>query len=150
MSTAATTAPSLADTHRHEVNAFVVGEYPKVVAGVALITGDRSAAEDAVQDAMVAAWQRRGEIDNLPAWITVVASNRARNRLRKRSNERKALQRVERGLAEAGSEIVAERLTMAAAVEMLPERQRQAVVMHYYLDLSVAACAAALGVHEAR
>ena len=129
---------------------FVEAEYPKVVAAVALVTGDRASAEDAVQDAMVTAWQRAEHLDNVAAWITVAATNRARSDLRSRGAERRASQRLEQRLATApppgDPSAVGERITLAEAVDLLPLRQRQAVVLHYYLDRSVEQCAEAMGV----
>ncbi|HKN79817.1 MAG TPA: sigma factor [Actinomycetota bacterium] len=46
-----------------------------MVAAVALTSGSRPAAEDAVQEALLRAWERseKGEeIDSLQAWVTTV------------------------------------------------------------------------------
>ena len=51
-----------------EIRAFVVEDYPRIVTGLSVMCGSRSAAEDAVQDALTKAWERseRGErIDHL-------------------------------------------------------------------------------------
>ena len=146
MPAVAETDPRIA-AHEGEVRDFVANDYAKVVAATALITGDRGDAEDAVQDAMVKAWQRRDEIENLAAWITVVASNTAKNRLRKKRNERVAVERLERVLAERQTDRRAEHMTLQQAITLLPERQRQAIVLHYYLDLSIDDSAMALAVH---
>jgi len=60
-----------------DVTEFVRTEYPRVVSAVRMIAGDREAAVDAVQEALVQlltdqgrAWPR-----NVAAWVTVVASN---------------------------------------------------------------------------
>ena len=55
------------------IREFLVATYPRLVAAVALISGSRAAAEDAVQEALARAWERseRGEqIESLPAWVT--------------------------------------------------------------------------------
>ena len=79
-----------------ELDVFVESEYPKVVAAVGLITGNRQDAADAVQDAIVGylASPPDREIRNLAAWFTVVASNRARDLQRTRSAESRALGKV--------------------------------------------------------
>ncbi|HKZ76153.1 MAG TPA: hypothetical protein VJ259_05765, partial [Actinomycetota bacterium] len=45
------------------IREFLYGDYPRLVAGVALVAGSRPAAEDAVQEALARAWERseRGE-----------------------------------------------------------------------------------------
>ena len=81
-------------TDEDQLAQFVTGEYPGLVAALSLVCGDRSAAEDAVQEALARAVvaQRRGSIDSLPAWVRVVALNQLRNRWRSRSREQKATQ----------------------------------------------------------
>ena len=84
-----------------EIESFIEHDYRRVVGSVALVTGDRAHAEDAVQDALVNAWRRRDEpIERLAGWVTVVASNTARSRHRRHRAERRALDRAGRGAAE--------------------------------------------------
>jgi DNA-directed RNA polymerase specialized sigma24 family protein len=62
------------------------------VAAVALVTGSRPAAEDAVQEALVRAWERtrKGEaIDSLGAWVATVALNVSRSGVRRKMAERR-------------------------------------------------------------
>lgn len=137
-----------------EIHRFVDTEYPRVVAAVAMATGDRNGAEDAVQEAMVKAWQRRDEIDRLGAWITVVATNQARSTLRSRGAEDRATDRLEGGMRTAAptrepdSDLGDDPLGLRDVIAELPMRQRQVVVLHYYLDHSVRACATAMEVSE--
>ena len=86
----------VAERTRVDLDAFVSTEYPKVVAAVGLITGNRQDAADAVQDAIVGflAKPPSREITNVAAWITVVASNRARDIRRSRAAESRALAKV--------------------------------------------------------
>ena len=61
-------------------------DYPRIVAAVGLVAGSRAAAEDAVAEALARAWERsdRGDaIDSLPAWVTRVALNLSKSRLRR-------------------------------------------------------------------
>ena len=80
---------AVAERVQLELDVFVATEYPKVVAAVGLITGNRQDAADAVQDAIVGflAKPPSREIRNLAAWFTVVASNRARDLQRTRAAE---------------------------------------------------------------
>ena len=62
-----------------ELQEFLRERYPRLVGAVALVTGDAASAEDAVQEAIVRAWERteRGEqIVALDRWVAAVAMNR--------------------------------------------------------------------------
>jgi DNA-directed RNA polymerase specialized sigma24 family protein len=57
--------------HAERIATFVASEYPRLVGAVAHLCGSRPAAEDAVQEALVRAWEeleRGAEIDSLAAW----------------------------------------------------------------------------------
>ena len=116
-----------------DLDAFVANEYPKVVAAVGMITGNRQDAAGAVQDALAGflAKPPARDITNVAAWITVVASNRAR------------------GIRKAGVDAVpTDDDGVTSAIEKLPLQQRQVCVLHYLLDQSVETIAEGLGVSE--
>lgn len=126
---------------------FVHQEYPRLVAAVALITGSRAGAEDVVQEGLVRAWQRsaRGErIDSLAAWTRTVSLNLARSGLRRIRAELGAKQRIAAGIIRQG-EPSSVRVDIRRALGRLPRRQREAIVLRYYLDLDEAEVAAAMG-----
>ncbi len=126
---------------------FLDTEYRRVVGSVALITGDRGSAEDAVNDALVAAWDRREQpIDRLGAWITVAASNNARSLQRRRSAERRAVDRLDRQVSDETAEPALFDDALVRAMETLSPREREVAVLHYVLDLSVDDTAAELDV----
>jgi RNA polymerase sigma factor (sigma-70 family) len=120
------------------------------VAGVALITGSRAAAEDAVQEALARAWERseRGEqIESLPAWVTRVAMNLSKSRLRRMRVEAKHRADVALVTADGGSTSDA-RIDIARALANLPHRQREVTVLRYYLGLNVSEIAQTLELNE--
>lgn len=136
-------------TRTAELQAFVERHYRQVVGSVTLITGDRATAEDAVQEALVKAWKRGDEpVERLAAWITVVASNEARSRHRRRGAEQRAYAKLgDRGdSVDDRSELLD--ADLMAALAGLPLRERQAAVLFYVRDLSVAEVAGALGVSD--
>ena len=138
-------------TDEEQLAQFVAGEYPGLVAALSLVCGDRSAAEDAVQEALARAVvaQRRGTIDSLPAWVRVVALNQLRNRWRSRSREQKATQRLLDTQVPTGVGDELERsMDLAAALASLSRRQREAVALHYRLGLSVTEAAQAMRVSD--
>jgi RNA polymerase sigma-70 factor (ECF subfamily) len=127
---------------------FVHSTYPRLVAAVALITGSRAAAEDAIQEALARAWERsaRGErIDSLPAWVTTVSMNRARSGLRRLRAQRKARAAL---IPPTATDETSDRADLARALRALPRRQREAIVLHYYLGLGIAEIAAVMRAPE--
>jgi len=138
-------------TDEEQLAQFVAGEYPGLVAALSLVCGDRSVAEDAVQEALARAVvaQRRGTIDSLPAWVRVVALNQLRNRWRSRSREQRATQLLRDTQVPPGVDDELERsMDLAAALASLPRRQREALALHYRLGLSVADSARAMRVSD--
>ena len=122
---------------------FYVFERPKLVAALTFVTGDVDVAADAVDEACARAVERLGrghEIDELGAWIRVVAMNFARGRFRRRANDRKARARL---AAHAEIHKVAPGvdtpavLDVRAALAKLPMRQREVCVLFYFLDCPV-------------
>ena len=136
-------------TDEEELAQFVAGEYPGLVAALSLVCGERSAAEDAVQEALARAVvaQRRGEINSLSAWVRVVALNQLRNRWRSRSREQKATQLLRDIQVPSGpDDALEDSMDLVAALASLSRRQREAVALHYRLGLSVAETAQAMRV----
>lgn len=143
----ATATRDTADSRAVEIEHFMQTRSTRLVGALTLITGSRAAAEDALQDALAKAWDRRDQpIDQLVAWITVVATNQARSGYRRRMAEERALTRVG-SRADSGPAAPREHdEALQQALRSLPERERQVTVMHYVLDQSVAQVAAAMGV----
>jgi RNA polymerase sigma-70 factor (ECF subfamily) len=127
---------------------FLHTAYPRLVAAVALVSGSRPAAEDAVQEALLRAWERseRGEeIESLNAWVTTVSLNLARSGLRRLRSERRA--RASLRVAGVGGPS-ADRVDVERALSTLPRRQREVVVLRYYLQLDTREVGRALGINE--
>ncbi len=138
-----------ADDPRFE--AFFNDEQQRLVGAVALLTGDRDVAAEAVADAIARAWERvaKGEeIDNLAAWIRVVAFNAARGAFRRRRSERLAVERLRAAHSLVAAEASEQAAEMQALLAQLPRRQREVIVMHYFLDLDVEEIAIELEIGE--
>jgi RNA polymerase sigma-70 factor, ECF subfamily len=130
------------------IREFLHTTYPRLVAAVALACGSRPGAEDAVQEALLRAWERseKGqEIDSLEAWVTTVALNLSRSGLRRLRSERRARTRL---ASPRSLEPDVERLDVERALSTLPRRQREVVVLRYYLQLDTREVASALGIGE--
>jgi RNA polymerase sigma-70 factor, ECF subfamily len=130
------------------IRAFIDDEYPKVVAVVGHATGDPNGAEDAVQEALLKVLADGHRPDRLGAWVTVVAMNSVRGSQRRSRAERRATDRLGTPTPSDPAARTADRVSVLAAVGALPEGQRTSVLLHYYLDSSVADIAAAMGVSE--
>jgi len=129
---------------------FLHTRYPRLVAAVALVCGSRPAAEDAVQEALLRAWERseKGEeIESLNAWVTTVSLNVARSGLRRLMAERRARPRLAATTFPGGSPTI-DRVDLDRALAALPRRQREVVVLRYYLQMDTREVAEVLGVHE--
>jgi RNA polymerase sigma-70 factor (ECF subfamily) len=137
-----------------DIRAFLGSDYRRLVAGLGLVLGGHAAAEEAVQEALARAWEQsmRGEaIDSLRDWVAVVAMNLLRTRLRRLSAELRATERVaarERSRPAASGSFPDERVDLEAALRTLPPRQREAIVLHYFVGLGVAEIAQALRIRE--
>lgn len=129
---------------------FYVFDYPRLVSAIRLITGDADTARDAVNEACARACERLGrghDIDVLGAWVRVVALNVARGGLRRRASEHRALERL-RSMATRDARDpftrAADTIDIHRLLAQLPRRQREVVVLYYFLDQSVANIAAEL------
>ncbi|MEA3056587.1 MAG: hypothetical protein QOD30_2019 [Actinomycetota bacterium] len=116
-----------------------------------LLLDDRGAAEEVVQDAFVKlhlGWRRLRDPDRAAAWLRSAVLNGARSQLRRRSVRRRHQEIGVRAAAsaEAGALAGDEQARVVAALRMLPARQREALVLRYYADLSEAEIATAMGV----
>jgi RNA polymerase sigma-70 factor, ECF subfamily len=128
---------------------FLHTSYPRLVAAVALVCGSRPAAEDAVQEALLRAWERseKGEeIDSLEGWVTTVALNLVRSGLRRMRSERRARARLH--ATALGEPPTADRIDVDRALAALPRRQREVAVLRYYLQMRTREVASALELDE--
>jgi RNA polymerase sigma-70 factor (ECF subfamily) len=111
-------------------------EYPRLLRALLAIGGDPDAAEDAAQEAFVKAHRTGIErLDRPGAWLLVVGTRELfRHRRRRRIEDQRW---AERGHPEVpGTDSVADRADLIAALRQLPERQRTVVVARYYYGLS--------------
>lgn len=114
-----------------------------------LLTGDVDQAEDIVAEAFVKVYPRwsRGEVRDIGSYLRRAVANETNSTLRRRYLERNVAQRRsgdERGVRTL-DEGAADRDQVWQAIQLLPDRQRKAVVLRYYEDLSEAETAEVLG-----
>jgi RNA polymerase sigma-70 factor (ECF subfamily) len=132
----------------------LVSRYQAVVVRAALFAGAGDNAEDAAQDAFVAAWQALPRFAVGAAfrpWIVTIVTNGVRNRHRSQRRREAILERYWAAAYEpAGDSVDAAmagdtRRLLLTAISRLPVRHQTVVAYRYLLQLSEAETAAALG-----
>ena len=115
-----------------------------------LMVGEHALAQDLLQEALTktyVAWSRLRDVANAEAYTRRVITTTAISWRRKRSwHEQPHDELPERAPAGPSSDDqVATRAWVWAALQQLPPRQRAAIVLRYYEDLTEAQTAAAMG-----
>ena len=111
------------------------------------VTGDVAEAQDLVQEAYTRAWQRWRTVVEHPnpeGWVRLTVTRLANDRWRRLGRRRAAVLRA--GPGEHARPPSEDTVMLAAALRGLPVPHRQALALHYLLDLPVAEIAAEAGV----
>lgn len=132
-----------------DLEAFCRREYPKLVGALDLYLGDLHVAEELAQEALVRAskrWSKVSTLESPGGWTYRVALNLANSWFRRRRAEARAYARLD----DAGEDVhrdvdIAERQAVRHAVRELPDKQRTALILRYYLDLPAPEVADRLG-----
>lgn len=122
-----------------DFDAFYQASARRVVLYLYAVCGDLADAQDLAQEAYARAWQHWPKVsvfDNPEGWVRAVAWRLAANRWR-------GVRRRWAAQARMGPPDVLtaspspDRVAVVAALQQLPAAQRQAVALHYLLDMSV-------------
>ena len=115
-----------------------------------LMLGDRAAAEDVVQDAffgLYRRWDRLADPRGALPYVRSSVLNGCRTALRRRAlGHRLTAYQPPAGSAEAAVLSREEREEVMRAVRQLPDRQREALVLRFYLDLPDLEIARVMGI----
>ncbi|MBO0785380.1 MAG: SigE family RNA polymerase sigma factor, partial [Actinobacteria bacterium] len=125
--------------------------YRSLVRLSALLVRDVGTAEEVVQDAFVSmhtAWSRLRDNEKALSYLRQAVVNKSRSVLRHRVVVDKNAPKPPPDMpsAEHGALAQLERTAVISALRELPARQREALVLRYYLDLSEAQIADAMGI----
>jgi RNA polymerase sigma-70 factor (ECF subfamily) len=128
---------------QRDFDGFYATHFDDVARAISLAAGDRELARDATQEAFARAlrrWRTVRDMDRPDGWVYVVAMNQLRDHWR-RLERRGPTEKI----AVDTSGAVVTRLSVRDAIATLPPRQRQAVVLRYLADLTLADVATAMG-----
>ncbi len=132
------------------LTALYTAHYRGLVRLAAHLTGDRDTAEEVVQDAYVTvlgSWRGLRDPGKGEAYLRTAVVNASRSRLRRRQVAARHRPEPLRDMAsaEVGALEHVQRDLVLTALQSLPRRQREAVVLRYYADLTEAQTADAMG-----
>jgi RNA polymerase sigma-70 factor (ECF subfamily) len=136
------------------VREMVARKLPRLLALATRMLGDRDEASDVAQEAFVRIWKQasrwqRGQA-RFDTWLHRVALNLCYDRLRRRQDvisDDDAPEPVDQApLPEDQLDESARSERIAAALAALPARQREALVLQYYQELSNVEAAALMGI----
>jgi RNA polymerase sigma-70 factor (sigma-E family) len=143
--------PAARYTAEQAVAALYSKHFTSLVRLATLLVRDTATAEEVVQDAFIAmhgGWHRLRDEENALAYLRQAVVNRARSVLRHRAIVERHLPKPPPGIpsAEDGAISMFERSAVIVALRDLPDRQREALILRYYGDLSEAEIATAMGI----
>ncbi|MFJ8471312.1 SigE family RNA polymerase sigma factor [Kitasatospora sp. NPDC094011] len=136
------------NTRDEEFQAFIVTAWPRLLRTAFLLAGEQYAAEDLVQSAAekaCAAWSKVCRADDPYAYVRRILVNQHARRWRRRPPELLVDAVPDAAGPEDGYTRSDQRGALLAALATLPPRQREAVVLRYWEDLSDSQTAAAMG-----
>ncbi len=120
-----------------------------------VMLGDRAAAEDVVQDVfcgLYRRWSHLADTGNALVYVRSSVLNRCRSELRRRTRAARRVARQTAPRDAASAEVMAliteEHREVLDALRRLAPRQREALVLRFYLDLPVPEIAEAMGVTQ--
>jgi RNA polymerase sigma-70 factor (sigma-E family) len=128
---------------------FVLARGPALSRAAYLLTGDRSAAEELTQAALVKAalrWRRVIAAGSPEAYVRRILVNEHISWWRRFGRREHASPYHKNDIGQADpADATAQRLDLAAALARLPKRQRTVVILRFYEDLTEAETALAMG-----
>jgi RNA polymerase sigma-70 factor (ECF subfamily) len=119
--------------------------YPRLAGWVRRLVDDDDTAHEIASEAFTRLLARWSSLDNPQSYLYMIATNLIRDHWRKTERERRALRTV---TASASSNPVSypdEDVDVRSLIQELPQRMRNAFLLHYYAGFGVREVAALLG-----
>lgn len=133
---------------RDERERFCEDAYPDLVAALELHCGDLHLAEELAQEALIRAcqrWDLIGQFESPAGWCYRVGVNLANSHFRRLRMSWRVRRRATVDDLTHHDPDSAERITLRAALEELSDKERQAVLLRYFLGMSSTEAAEVLG-----
>lgn len=144
----ATDLPPSALTPAEAVTALYQAHALGLIRLAVVMLGDRPAAEDVVQEAfcgLYRRWHALSDTENAQRYVRSSVINGCRSVLRRRSRQPAGLAGDLPGeSAESAALVSEEHQQVLTAIRRLPSRQREALVLRFYLDLTEEEIAASM------
>ncbi len=140
-----------------EAFAKLVKRYQNVLFGTAyMMLRDHGLAEDAVQETLIRVWKHLPSLrcqNSLKAWLVRIVINEVNQQYRKKRVPMESLQQVSEMadyVEDADTAMLGDenRDRIRRALEVLPDEQREAVVLRYFSDLTIPEIARVLDQRE--
>ncbi|MGW1427502.1 SigE family RNA polymerase sigma factor [Streptomyces sp. NPDC002431] len=134
-----------------EFHDFMTGRWPSLVRTAYLLTGSHHDAEDLAQSALARAyakWDKVRHSDDRAAYVRKIMIHVHADGFRRRTVREWFTSRLPETAVADQTVLVEHRDVLIDALARLPLRQRSAVVLRYFEDMSPAQIATALGVRE--
>jgi RNA polymerase sigma-70 factor (sigma-E family) len=135
-----------------EVSALYETQALRLIRLAYVMLGDRPAAEDVVQEAFLGLyrrWSHLRDTASAPAYLRRSVLNGCRMVLRSRARrDDRTAGELPWESAEAAALVEEEYRHLLLAVRTLPPRQREALILRYYLDLSEEETARSMGIRR--
>ncbi|MDP9068999.1 MAG: sigma-70 family RNA polymerase sigma factor [Actinomycetota bacterium] len=131
----------------YDFDAFCHVQYARLVSSMTLYTGDRELAREIANEALARAfadWRRVRSMDHPGPWLHRVATNAANSHFRRMRYETRARERLSRSSQEEAG-VSTDRLVLLERIARLPRRQKTALILRYFFDLSVEETAEQMG-----
>lgn len=133
-----------------ELAEFCGVEHPRLVGLLSLYCGERDLAEELAQEAIARVcgqWNSVRRKDSPSAWVHRVALNLANSHFRRRAVARLVAARIAGERAREVEDQIAA-MAVRSAVAALPRREREALVLRFFADFTVAEVAAVMACPE--
>jgi RNA polymerase sigma-70 factor, ECF subfamily len=128
---------------RRSFDTFYEGTFHSVVAAARAFCGDADVAFESTQEAFARAYARWRRVDSMEmpqAWVMTTAFNLCRRQLKAKARSPH--------VSPSSTRPDTDRIELLEVLRNLPDRQRQAILLHYFADLPIAAVATAMNVSE--
>ncbi len=131
---------------RADFDGFVEARSPRLLRTAFLLTRDWATAEDLLQTALTKAWFAWGRIEDAPeAYVRRTMVTTYTSWRRRRWHGETPTQSLPDRTVPEGTANIDDRALLGDALDALPPRQRAAVVLRYFEDLTEAETASAMG-----